>query len=178
MVECRLRRCFRTGSKPQLIFSPVGKLLPMKDRYFKNIEIGENGESRGRMITESDIITYSGITGNYHPLHTDKVTIDSSRFDGPVVPRMLVLSIATSLKTNGGKCMNENRYSRVLSCEIVDAENEVYQNDVIEVEWKVTEKKRQGEYGVVTSDCKVIRGDDELIFDFILREAVLYEAEW
>jgi len=44
----------------------------MFDKYFDELNIGERWESRGRTITETDLVLFSAFTGDWYPLHTDK----------------------------------------------------------------------------------------------------------
>ena len=39
--------------------------------YFEDMEIGDKVVSVGRTITEADIVSFAGLTGDYNTLHTD-----------------------------------------------------------------------------------------------------------
>src|SRR6267142_4862659 len=47
--------------------------LPMTDsrRFFDDIQVGEEYESPGRTVTETDIVIFAGLSGDYNILHTD-----------------------------------------------------------------------------------------------------------
>jgi len=53
--------------------------------------------SRGRTITEADVVAFSGLTGDHHPQHTDAVWAEAGPFGGIVAHGMLVLSYALGL---------------------------------------------------------------------------------
>ena len=53
--------------------------------------------SRGRTITEADVVAFSGLTGDHHPQHTDAVWAGAGPFGGIVAHGMLVLSYALGL---------------------------------------------------------------------------------
>ncbi len=55
------------------------------------------GATRGRTITEADIVAFSGLTGDHHPQHTDAVWAEAGPFGGIVAHGMLVLSYAAGL---------------------------------------------------------------------------------
>ncbi len=62
--------------------------------YFEDIEIGAVMETRGRTITEADIVQFAGLTGDYNPMHTDAEYMKSSAFGQRIAHGMLTLSYA------------------------------------------------------------------------------------
>jgi len=53
--------------------------------------------TRARTITESDLVAFAGLTGDWHPQHTDAVYAADSIFGERVAHGMLVLSYAVGL---------------------------------------------------------------------------------
>ena len=66
-------------------------------RDFDTLEAGERFSSRGRTVTESDVVGFAGLTGDFHPQHTDEEWARERRFGGRVAHGMLVLSYAIGL---------------------------------------------------------------------------------
>ena len=62
--------------------------------YFEDIEIGAVMETRGRTITEADLVQFAGLTGDYNPMHTDAEYMKSSVFGQRIAHGMLTLSYA------------------------------------------------------------------------------------
>src|SRR5215213_512073 len=62
--------------------------------YFEDIEIGSRMVTRGRTITEADLVQFAGLTGDYNPMHTDAEYMKSSVFGQRVAHGMLTLSYA------------------------------------------------------------------------------------
>jgi 3-hydroxybutyryl-CoA dehydratase len=62
-------------------------------------ELAEGAEfiSRGRTITEGDLTSFSALTGDWHPQHSDAEWAAGSRFKGRVAHGMLLLSYAIGL---------------------------------------------------------------------------------
>ena len=62
--------------------------------YFEEIEIGSEYVTRGRTITESDIVQFAALTGDYNPMHTDDEYMTSHPMGQRVAHGMLTLSYA------------------------------------------------------------------------------------
>jgi 3-hydroxybutyryl-CoA dehydratase len=62
-------------------------------------ELADGAEftTRGRTITEGDLTSFSALTGDWHPQHSDAEWAARSRFEGRVAHGMLVLSYAVGL---------------------------------------------------------------------------------
>lgn len=67
------------------------------DRDFDQLEGGARFASRGRTITESDLMSFSALTGDWHPQHADADWAASSQFGERIAHGMLVLSYAIGL---------------------------------------------------------------------------------
>jgi 3-hydroxybutyryl-CoA dehydratase len=61
------------------------------------LEVGEGVVSRGRTITEADVVSFAALTGDWHPQHSDATWAADSRFGRRVAHGMLVLSYAIGL---------------------------------------------------------------------------------
>ena len=68
-------------------------------RFFDDIEIGEEYESPGRTVTETDIVLFAGLSGDYNVLHTDAEFMKSSIFGERIAHGLLGLAIQAGLFT-------------------------------------------------------------------------------
>src|ERR1043166_8054604 len=66
-------------------------------RYFEDIEIGEVYESPGRTVTETDIVLFAGMSGDYNIVHTDAEFMKTSIFGERIAHGLLGLSIQSGL---------------------------------------------------------------------------------
>lgn len=66
-------------------------------RYFDDIQVGEQFSSRGRTITESDIVQWCALTGDWYVLHTDAHFAATTRFGQRIAPGLLVQAYAAGL---------------------------------------------------------------------------------
>lgn len=68
------------------------------DREFlEDYAVDETLISPARTITESDVLTFAGLTGDWHPLHTDTVYAGNSMFGQRIVHGMLTLAVGSTL---------------------------------------------------------------------------------
>lgn len=64
---------------------------------FDALEEGARFRTRGRTITETDLVSFSALTGDHHPLHTDAEWAAASEFNGRIAHGMLLLSYCLGL---------------------------------------------------------------------------------
>jgi acyl dehydratase len=70
---------------------------PLLGRVFDDLDEGQEVSTRGRTITEADLVAFSGLTGDWHPLHSDATWAAASPFGERLAHGMLVLSYALGL---------------------------------------------------------------------------------
>ncbi|MDO9131256.1 MAG: MaoC/PaaZ C-terminal domain-containing protein [Anaerolineales bacterium] len=70
--------------------------------YFEEFQIGQRILSPGRTITESDIVTFAGLSGDFNQIHTDAEYSQTSPFGQRVAHGLLGLSIASGLALRTG----------------------------------------------------------------------------
>ena len=134
--------------------------------HFEEFEMGQQLWTIGRTITETDIVNFAGISGDYNRIHTDAVYAAQDTFGQRVAHGLLVQSIATGLTVQSGAIESTVLAFRELTCKF---SLPIFIGDTIHVELEVTEKKafrRLGggnvvfKYSVKNQDDKVVqRGD-------------------
>jgi acyl dehydratase len=70
--------------------------------WFEDYQVGSVCETAGRTITESDVMNFAGITGDFNELHTNAELMRDSAFGARLVHGALVLSIVTGLRQQSG----------------------------------------------------------------------------
>jgi acyl dehydratase len=82
--------------------SESGGQLPEPDAtgrlYFEDMPVGASWVSPRRTITEADVTTFAGVSGDFNPLHVDEVFAAGSAFGRRVAHGTLVLAIASGLR--------------------------------------------------------------------------------
>jgi len=66
-------------------------------RCFEEIEVGEEYESPGRTVTETDIVLFAGLSGDYNVLHTDAEFMKTSIFGERIAHGLLGLAVQSGL---------------------------------------------------------------------------------
>jgi 3-hydroxybutyryl-CoA dehydratase len=66
-------------------------------RTFDELELGATQRTRGRTVTETDIVNWCALTGDWFYPHSDEVAAAASMFGRRVAPGIMVFAIATGL---------------------------------------------------------------------------------
>lgn len=67
----------------------------MLSSYFEDLKIGDRWVSRGRTITEADIVMFAAFSGDWYQLHTDKEWAAQTPFGQRIAHGLLVLSVSS-----------------------------------------------------------------------------------
>lgn len=71
-------------------------------KAIEEFNVGDVALSPGRTVTETDVVMFSGLSGDTNPAHTDAVHSSKSPFGERIAHGALVLSIATGLSARIG----------------------------------------------------------------------------
>jgi acyl dehydratase len=69
---------------------------------FEDVEVGFRFETPGRTVTEADLVAFAGVSGDFNPLHTDRVFAAESIYGERIAHGALVLSLTTGLRQRVG----------------------------------------------------------------------------
>lgn len=73
------------------------RACPVIDDVYGSLRIGQRRESAGRTITETDVVHFCMLTGNWLGLHADAEFARTTRYGQRVAQGSLVFSIANAL---------------------------------------------------------------------------------
>jgi len=65
--------------------------------YFEDFEAGQEFVTLGRTITESDVLGFAGLSGDFNPLHLDHEFAQKSPFKARIPHGLCIMSIASGL---------------------------------------------------------------------------------
>jgi 3-hydroxybutyryl-CoA dehydratase len=80
----------------------MAKISSQRGMWFEEFEVGEQIISPGRTITESDIVSFAGLSGDYNQIHTNAELARKTPFGQRVAHGLLGLSIASGLAMRTG----------------------------------------------------------------------------
>jgi acyl dehydratase len=130
-------------------------------RYFDEIEVGEEYESPGRTVTETDIVIFAGLSGDYNILHTDAEFMKQSTFGERIAHGLLGLSIQAGLFTRATL-----PYATIALAGLRwKFKGPIKIGDTIRVRARVSGKKETSkpDRGVITVERRVLNQRDELV---------------
>jgi acyl dehydratase len=135
-----------------------------KGKTFNEFKVGDEFTTASRTITETDVVNFAGLSGDFNPLHTNEEFGKSTPFKGRVAHGMLSVAIATGLANQLG--IFEGTTVALLSMTI-NYKGAVKFGDTIRLELKVADKKEtsKGDKGIVTFDTIVYNQNDESIVE-------------
>ena len=70
--------------------------------YFEDFSQGMTFLTTGRTITETDLVNFAGLSGDFNPIHTNAVYAATTPFEQRIAHGLLGLSIAAGLTTGLG----------------------------------------------------------------------------
>jgi acyl dehydratase len=134
-------------------FRPRGKT-------FDELNIGDEITTIGRTITETDVVNFAGISGDFHPEHMNE---EYSK-KGPLVHGLLTTAIATGMVNQTG--ITEGTTIAVLEMK-ERFTKAVRFGDTIHSVFRIVKKKetKKPDRGIVTAELKVLNQQYETVLE-------------
>jgi acyl dehydratase len=148
--------------------APTVDVLAQRGLYFDEFSVGQSWVSPARTITEADLVAFSGLSGDFNPLHTDEEFAKKTQFGGRLFHGPGVFAFATGLESRLG--LKEGTAIAFLGM-TWHLRGPVQIGDTIHVEQQVAElrpSRSKPDRGVVVFDVQVKNQRDE----------VCHEGQW
>ncbi len=131
---------------------------------FDQFELGQEFDTMARTITEADVVTFAGVSGDFNPLHTDEAFMKSSPFGGRIAHGMLLASVATGLANQLGIFEGTSIAVLEISVRFTGA---VKFGDTVHLKLTCKEKKEssKGDKGTATFSAELFNQDDKKVVD-------------
>jgi acyl dehydratase len=136
------------------------------EKPYEQINVGDRNITRGRTITEADIVQFAMLSGDWQQLHTDAEYAAAGRFGQRIAHGMLVLSISTGLTP-----FVSPHTQALYGFDRLRFLKPTFIGDTIHVETEVTDKVDRGDAaGVVTWSHRIVnqRGEDVCVSEIKL----------
>ncbi len=128
---------------------------------YDDIKIGEEFVSPGRTVSETDIVLFAGLSGDYNVLHTDAEHMKASQFGERIAHGLLGLAIQQGLAGRIAADLVELPFAGLTW----KFRGPIKIGDTIHVVARVTDK-REGEqpgWGIVTIERRVLNHRGEVV---------------
>jgi acyl dehydratase len=131
---------------------------------FNEFEIGARYASQNRTVTETDVVTFAGLSGDFNPLHTDAEFGRSTPFGERIAHGMLIVAMATGMANWTG--IFEGTTIALME-QVIRYKGVVRFGDTVHLELEVLEKKptSKPDRGIVRFAAQVLNQRDELVID-------------
>lgn len=107
--------------------------------FFEEFEVGQQIKTMGRTVTETDVVTFAGLSGDFNQIHTDAAYAAGTPFGQRIAHGLCVMAIASGLVTLTG--VMEGTVLAFREVQEWKFSRPVFFGDTIHVETEVIETK-------------------------------------
>ncbi len=139
----------------------------MRGLYWEEWDIGAEFVSPARTVTESDIVQFAGLSGDYNPLHVNEEYCKTTQFGTRIAHGPLVYAIAAGLLFQ--LHLYDDTLIAFLGFENLKFTAPVKAGDTIHAKIKVLEKREssRADRGVMKRELKVYNQRGEMVQDAV-----------
>jgi acyl dehydratase len=129
-------------------------------KYFEEFETGDNRRTKGRTVTETDIVIHAGQSGDFFPHHMDEEWCKTQPFKKRIAHGTLIFTIAIGLTADF-----VNEVSMTYGYERLRFIKPVFIGDTLKVSVTVKDKKdhKKPEFGLITELVEAFNQQNELV---------------
>jgi acyl dehydratase len=136
--------------------------------YFEDFASAPDLVTRGRTITEADIVTFAGLSGDLVELHTNEEYAKQTPFGRRIAHGALVFSISIGLATRTNTL--DDTLLAFAGVDKLRFVGPVFIGDTIQATKRVAERKEVSEdKGTVTFETRVVNQHGELVLVYFDR---------
>lgn len=138
--------------------------------YFDDVHVGQEWESLGRTVTESDIVNFAGLSGDFNPIHVDHEFCKKTVFRKPIAHGLLILAMGSGL----GMMFPPMRTLAFLAIKEWKFLEPVFIGDTIRVKAKLLniEERSRGRRGIITWQRQIVNQHDKPVEEGIIMTLV------
>jgi len=129
--------------------------------YYEDFKEGMVFESPRRTVTEADIVIFTGLSGDFNPLHTDEEFAKKTIFGRRIAQGTLTFAIMTGLWDMLG--IIRGTAIAFYGVDKLRFTKPVYPGDTLRVKITVIEKKEREMGGLVVLHNEVLNQRDEVV---------------
>jgi acyl dehydratase len=130
--------------------------------FFEDFASSGEATSRGRTLTEADVVAFAGLTGDYTELHTNEEYAKTTPFGRRIAHGALVFGVSVGLGTRTN--LLDDTLLAFAGVDKLRFVAPVFIGDTIHVVKRVVERKALGPaQGTVTFETRVLNQRGELV---------------
>jgi acyl dehydratase len=137
---------------------------------FDDVETGHTWVSPSRTVTESDIVNFACLTGDFNPLHVDHEYARQTPFGRPIAHGLLGLSLVAGLGSHSPR-MKTIAFVKIAEWSFL---RPVFVGDTLHVRTEVIarEPKARGRRGLITWRRSLVNQNGEVVQEGLLQTLV------
>lgn len=141
----------------------MSKAATPRGRYFEDFTVGEEIQTPARTITNTDIVNFACLSGDFNEVHTNHEYLKTTSFGQPIAHGPLIYAVAAGLQYASG--VNDGTLIALLQVDNWRMLNPVFHGDTIHMVSKVLDTKlsSKGDRGVVKFERSVINQRGEIV---------------
>jgi len=139
-------------------------------RYFEDFKEGEEFTTFGRTITETDIVNFAALTGDWNEIHTNREFAAAGPFGQRIAHGALIFSIATGLTTRLG--LINDTVIAFYGLDRLRFVKPVFIGDTIRVNQRVQALEDHDKGGILTFLCEVVNQRNEVVVSYTAKVLV------
>ena len=142
---------------------------------YEEWELGAVYETQGRTITEADVVSFAGLSGDYNPIHTDAEAAKATPFGERIVHGMLTVAISTGLANQTG--LMEGTTVALLE-QNIKYKSPVRFGDTVHLHMEVTGKREtsKADRGIVILAAQMLNQRDEVVVEMIWTQLMVRQG--
>ncbi|ADJ16609.1 MaoC/PaaZ C-terminal domain-containing protein [Halalkalicoccus jeotgali] len=133
---------------------------------FTESKVGEFSQTKGRTLTETDLMNFAGISGDFNYLHTDAKRMEESEFGERIVHGALVFSVMTGLLWQSRSEEDQDAVVAFYGIDRLRFVKPVFLGDTIHVESEVIETEQREHpvaNGLIRYDLQVKNQHEDVV---------------
>ncbi len=132
--------------------------------FWEDFAVGDRIETGSRTITETDIVTWSGLVGDWNPVHVDVEHAKLSPFGQRIAHGNIAFNLSVALAAQSARGVYRPvGYAGLAGWEAVRFTAPVFIGDTIRAERELVDmEKGSDDCGILVYEVRVLKQDDEL----------------
>jgi acyl dehydratase len=145
----------------------------MTSLFFEDLEVGQQFVSPARTVTETDVVNFAGLSGDFNPIHLDRESTRRGIFGQRVAQGILGLSMVTGFMDSLG--VFKQTMGAMLEIENWRFLKPVFIDDTLHIEFEIAGKRltSKGTSGVVRRLIRIVNQDGAVVQEGVITVLVL-----